>query len=410
MKISDSLKINSKKVFRDKKNIYFMSVLIFFSILLLLILNFKENFFYYIKNTITENIGFRTISLFPKDSIYIEKLNDLEHIDYIYSSKYGYTHLVSSYEGDSYDGWLQLLIGNEYTLPLNIKGQTINSNDTGLAICPNEFLPSSKSEDVIVNNSLMMKGNDILNSTFDVFYESYRLENGETVEDELHKKTFKIVGLYDSKEVANYNNACYVSERDIKEINDITATLNLGFTGSYAYYAVVDKLDNVKMVIEKLNELGFFGVSVNNYIDIDMVESIENLCDILLIATIIILVIITIFYTKKKDVNDRTNIGLLRSIGYNKLSIIKHYFLEIAMISIISLVIGVLVFGILYFGASFLIIKPFVNMIFEIKLFLITFLITLGVIIVPIIFKMLYLLVNINRNIVNLSEEKNYDI
>ena len=53
-------------IFRDKRRLFYVGVLLFCSLISFSILTFKKNFDMYITESRTKNIGFRTLSLYQK--------------------------------------------------------------------------------------------------------------------------------------------------------------------------------------------------------------------------------------------------------------------------------------------------------------------------------------------------------
>ncbi len=369
MRIRDFWDIIFRRLKRNRYNTNYIITSAFLFIFILLILFFKSNFVNYITTTITENISARTISVFNNsqsmDDMY-EKISAISHVEYVYSSKYDSISVNSSFANDDFDGVISLKIGNEYTLPTNIYGESINLNDTGVAVCPINFYPSSEASDLIVDNSLLIDGRDLLNTTFEVSYYSYKLEGENIVVDEVYTKTFEIIGLYDSSEIATTNEVCYVSQNDMTEIADTKLSVNGDI--KYSYFAIVDKTSNVDIVIEELNNLGYSS-EIAMYVDTDVFNTIILVCNVLIVIMGIAVIVILASYIKKKSIQDTRNIGVLRSIGYSNKTILFIHIGEIFILNVISLMFSVIIFYIIYFMILQFVVKPYLNIIFNIKVF-----------------------------------------
>ena len=400
MKCIDYLKIIFHQINRNKHNVYYIISFTFFILFILLILNFKSNYTNYITTTITENIGARTIVISApssKENLEYEQIENIDHIEYVYSSKYDTASVESSFANDNFDGEIELRLGNEYTLPQNIMGNTLDSKDTGVAICPVEFYPSSDASELIVDNSLAVDGNKMLNETFKVYYTSYKFEEDNIVPDEYYEKTFKIVGLYNSSEVGNTNNVCYISNTDLTDIKDIVLSINEGVI--YGYFAIVDESQNVSQVISDLNELGY-EAEQRLLLDTEVFNNISLICNILIVIMIISIILVLAFYIKKKSIQDTKNIGILRSIGYNKKTVYILYTLEIFIINVLTLLFSIILFYILYILILKFLIKPYLNIIFEIKLYNYNILLVVGLtLILSLILGVIYTAGILKRNI-----------
>lgn len=400
MKCIDYLKIIFHQINRNKHNVYYIISFTFFILFILLILNFKSNYTNYITTTITENIGARTIvisSPSSKENLEYEQIENIDHIEYVYSSKYDTASVESSFANDNFDGEIELRLGNEYTLPQNIMGNTLDSKDTGVAICPVEFYPSSDASELIVDNSLTVDGNEMLNEKFKVYYTSYKFEEDNIVPDEYYEKTFKIIGLYNSSEVGNTNNVCYISNTDLTDIKDIVLSINEGVI--YGYFAIVDESQNVSQVISDLNELGY-EAEQRLLLDTEVFNNISLICNILIAIMIISIILVLVFYIKKKSIQDTKNIGVLRSIGYNKKTVYILYTLEIFIINILTLLFSIILFYILYILILQFLIKPYLNIIFEIKLYNYNILLVVGLtLILSLILGVIYTAGILKRNI-----------
>lgn len=406
MKLSVCLQIAFLKIFRNRKNIYYVIVLMLFTFILLLVLNFKSNVNNYINKTIRENIGFRTISVMPSQENVDEaeaEIKKIENVDYVVSSLYYSSFVYTDFESEIFDGEVTVMLGNEYTLPKNILGDTFIGSDSNVAICPLNFYPSSTAEEFVVDNTKMLDGKDYLNKTFDAYYYSYKLEGSNVVEDKEYKKTFKIIGLYDSGEVANTNNICYISEKDIREISDVKNAINQSNNAIYNLFVTVNLKENVDGVINELEKMGYDNIDLQMEVDTSVFETIEFVCNLITLVMLVLAVVITITYTKKKTIDDTRNIGVLRSIGYMRKNVYQIYLLEILCLSGISLVIGVILFNVIYFLVLYFLVNPYLNMIFQIKLFHLNLIWLLGIIIgIPLLCECYFVGKKLKENVVSL--------
>ena len=78
-------------VFRDKRKLFYVVVLLFCSLISFFILTFKKNFDMYVNESMTKNIGFRTLSVSPKqdkEDLGLSELISLDHVVDVYTYIY----------------------------------------------------------------------------------------------------------------------------------------------------------------------------------------------------------------------------------------------------------------------------------------------------------------------------------
>ena len=381
MKLKDTIKLNLIHIFRNSKNKYYILASVILSTLLLFILNFKTNMYNYINNTIIENVGFRTILIGPNydyDDYGLDTIKNIKHISYTYSSKYAFTSIESSFKNNYFDGIITLM-----------PSKLINNNNlsNGEVICPINFYPSSSADELLVNNSKSLSGKSLLNKTFTIKYNDYI-------------KELKIISLYDSVSTSTIANTCYVSDGLITEIRDYQESSNEGVI--YGIIAVVDKKENVNDVLNKLTNLGF-DASIELEADTSMFNNINIICNTLSIIITLALILIIYFYIKKKIYNDNKNIGILRSIGFNKLNLYLYYLNEILLLSLISFIISVIIFIGLFFLIKYIYINKYINKIVQISLYLKDFVIPIIIIIIlPLLASSIMVIKKIRCNIITL--------
>ena len=143
-------------IFRDKRKLFYVVVLLFCSLIAFSILTFKNNFDVYVNETITRNIGFRTLSVSPKqdkEDLGLSELIFLDHVVDVYSFMYGTMSVDSSFKNENIEGTIELLYGSPDIQPNVIMGRGFESDDSNVAICSNIFYPDSS---VLMNYNLIM--------------------------------------------------------------------------------------------------------------------------------------------------------------------------------------------------------------------------------------------------------------
>lgn len=399
--IIDFLRLSFIRLFRNKKNAFYVIVLSLFTVVLLSLLTFKNSLINYIDNFIIKNIGFRTISVSPRDDVEDFGYSDLisiNHVQDVHSANYDTASVESTFKSDELDGYIDLVYANYSILPSNVVGEKFDADDTGFAICPIDFLPSSEAFNLLVDEKNFLSGYELLNTSFQINYYSYLFDGKRLIENDKYIKEFKIVGIYDAKKVMNPSNTCYISKKDMEEIKSITTVNNENTI--YGFMVVVDNIKNVVLVLNDLEKKGFSRVNIRSQIDYDIINKILFACNIVVSVIMASIVIIIINYTKKKYFNDIKSIGLLMTMGYSNNIIVFIYLLEIVYSSIFSYLIGLFLFLIIYNLIKFYFLKGLIYSGFEILLHLNTFLISVFVVIfTSIIVALLYFLKNKRKNI-----------
>lgn len=407
--IIDFLRLSFIRLFRNKKNAFYVIVLSLFTVVLLSLLTFKNSLINYIDNFIIKNIGFRTISVSPRDDVEDFGYSDLisiNHVQDVHSANYDTASVESTFKSDELDGYIDLVYANYSILPTNVVGEKFDADDTGFAICPIDFLPSSEAFNLLVDEKKFLSGYELLNTSFQINYYSYLFDGKRLIENDKYIKEFKIVGIYDAKKVMNPSNTCYISKKDMEEIKSITTVNNENTI--YGFMVIVDNIKNVELVLNDLEKKGFSRVNIRSQIDYDIINKILFACNIVVSVIMASIVIIIINYTKKKYFNDIKSIGLLMTMGYSNNIIVFIYLLEIVYSSIFSYLIGLFLFLIIYNLIKFYFLKGLIYSGFEILLHLNTFLISVFVVIfTSIIVALLYFLKNKRKNI-NLMIEGDY--
>lgn len=399
--IIDFLRLSFIRLFRNKKNAFYVIVLSLFTVVLLSLLTFKNSLINYIDNFIIKNIGFRTISVSPRDDVEDFGYSDLisiNHVQDVHSANYDTASVESTFKSDELDGYIDLVYANYSILPTNVVGEKFDADDTGFAICPIDFLPSSEAFNLLVDEKNFLSGYELLNTSFQINYYSYLFDGKRLIENDKYIKEFKIVGIYDAKKVMNPSNTCYISKKDMEEIKSITTVNNENTI--YGFMVVVDNIKNVELVLNDLEKKGFSRVNIRSQIDYDIINKILFACNIVVSVIMASIVIIIINYTKKKYFNDIKSIGLLMTMGYSNNIIVFIYLLEIVYSSIFSYLIGLFLFLIIYNLIKFYFLKGLIYSGFEILLHLNIFLISVFVVIfTSIIVALLYFLKNKRKNI-----------
>ena len=378
-------------IFRDKRKLFYVVVLLFCSLIAFSILTFKNNFDVYVNETITRNIGFRTLSVSPKqdkEDLGLSELIPLDHVVDVYSFQYGSMSVESSFKNENIKGTIELLYGSPDIQPNVIMGRGFKSDDSNVAICPNIFYPDSSAYELQLDNKYVINGDSLLNNEFEVYYTEsiFNFDTNTFEEGKKFTKKFKVIGIYDNTSTMNFNNQCYIMSRDIKEMVSEASSDNIG-ENSYPYFdLVVDNVDNIEEVMGKIKDLGFNKVSVKNYFDSDMLQTIEISSIIVVTILVFLTIIISSSYIKKLVINDSWKIGMLKTLGYNQKEVMKKYFGEVSLINVFIYLFSFLIFGIIFLLLKFTILSfvQYIGVNIRVSLFpvIVTFII---IVIIPLI-------------------------
>lgn len=409
MKLLDCLKISFLNINRNKKNIYFILICIICTILILGILTFQLAFFDYLSNTITKNIGFRTLSVSPilsSDDYGKKQLMSIKYVEEVYSAKYDSASVESDFKSKNLDGYIELNYGSKNTLPKNLVGSSFEDDDINVAICPINFYPSSEAFNLIINKNYLINGYNLLNTSFEITYYSHVFDGYKIVKNKPFNKTFKIIGLYNNKDVMTPSNTCYISSRDLQEIKN--KEIISDESSAYGFMVVVDTKDHVKYVINELENIGVYGTAPRIQMDTSIINNIQLICNIILSIILFAVIFLTNLYVKKKIKNSNNIIGILRTIGYSKQIINKLQLIEFLLISIFSYLCGVVFFQTFYIILKKTILSSLIYSGFDIKLYYWSYIFSvIIIIIIPSIINIFYVFKFLKLNITDLirSEE-----
>lgn len=358
MKLIDYLAIVKLNILRNKKKKFLILIFTFCTILSLLILTFRSSFFNYINNSITKNIGFRTLSVAAELEMKnngLDKLKTIDHVVDVYDAQSGFISLESSFKDKNFDGYITLLYGGAYSLPLNIIGSSFKDTDKGVAICPINFYPSNSIYNLKMDKNKIIDGHQLLNKNFNVTYYSHEYDGQKVIEAETFTKSFKIIGLYNNSEVMTLNNDCYISPADLNELieaSKIKSTADVQDNGAYGFMAIVDSTKNIELVAQKLKEAGFKSVDLQNQIDSNLLNIIVISSNITVALILFTVIVMNASYIKKKVQNEANIIGIFRANGYKKKTINRIYLTELFFTNLLSYILGFIIFMVIYLIAK----------------------------------------------------------
>ena len=340
MKLKDSINYTLIKVKRNKKNIFFILILAICTTTIIGALYYKETFLRSVDHSITKNLKSRSVTVtYPEENHDYSSILNIEHIEEIYNFKYHHSYAISDdFKNAKYSGDITLKYGSENMLPKNITGKKITSNDTGVAICPKYFYPSDSNKINYFDSKLFLTNADILNKNFSIKIKKTALINEERVETGIYTKNFKIIGTYDPLETDDTLNTCYISTKDMIEIyNETKADLNISLYQTM--YLIIDDIENVQQIQSNLIKNGYLVDSVF-LLNLDEIINIKDLANLIIIIAIFTIVLLTILYINKRNINNLHKIGVLKSLGFKNKEIEVLNINETLWITLFSFLIG----------------------------------------------------------------------
>lgn len=388
MKTKDSIKYALTTTFREKKNFYFILILMICTVVLIGTLTFKKLFSYDLENDSYNNLLYRKLIVSPKDihgveyDYHYEKLYDIKHVQEIYNMRYDSIGLnVKKYKNNIYNGKIEVLYGTKNTLPKEIIGKGFEENDSGVAICAKNFYPSINSYEKINLETKFLDGKELIGTSFKIDEPIYERINGKLHEsDETYSKEYKIIGVYDTSKTKDATYSCYISGEDARELYDTTSKV-LNMNTLSPEIVVVDKNENIDYVITEIGKLGF-RAERQIVINKSLLSNIKIISLFIVVVTIIVITLLTISYVKKKSLDDSFEIGLLKSLGFKIKDIQKISFYQIIVLIIFSFLLGCIVFEITFILLNTIFKNYLIYNNYMLKLFITPFVISMLIIII----------------------------
>ena len=354
MRIVDYIKKSFINIIRNKKKIYYLIVMFFCSLIFLLVILVKTNFDNYINCSINKNLGFRTLGVSPKidiEDLGKSELLNIEHVLDVYNSQYDSKVVETDFKNENLDGTVELLYGSVNSQPNIVLGRGFEKGDKNVAICPYVFYPDESVYQLKLKEDYFIYGEELLNKDFTIKYSEIMFDSDTNnfIEGEKFSETYKIIGLYDNKEIINLNNQCYIMDTDITSIiNKSTPDNNQEYNYPY-FYVIVDDVDNIDEVISEIKNRNYNDVYIKNWIDVDLVKMFEVSYIVLLSIIIFVVIVLNLLYVKKILLNDSVVIGVLRTIGYSKQKLSKMYFIEFLIIDLFAYLTSLIFIIILFY-------------------------------------------------------------
>ena len=374
MNFKDLFKTSFINTVRNKKNISYVLLMTFCSLITLLILFFGTNLLNLVNHDLINSNGYRTFYVFPKydDEKFsnysskdkrkeIDKLrtNTIEEI-----KKYKYISQVVKTEYNEFfvtttdfksKGNVTMLYSNSNNLPKLVKGRTFKNQERKVAICPVNFFPDLLEQKNIgvlgiplIKKTDLFSINDLLNKEITISYDKYEKSTDLQMNVvETISENYKIVGLYNNGGSMNPTNQCYVPGDDIMEMCHKSNLVCADDQEHISLTELIDDYSNIETFKQDMKKLNL-DISENiAYSENSLNKTILYALIILIVLVLFTVFIINFSYVKKKVSEDLKIIGILRSSGYNKKQIKNIYLVENAFLNIYSFVTSLILFFII---------------------------------------------------------------
>lgn len=364
MKINNIVKIAVKRVKQNRKR----NTMLVLPLVIILVLLHCANMVQYSMQkyieSIEENIELRTIGGINYNSSkyneILEKITQIEHIQMVTSELERHifaTIYCKQFITDKDEGNIEIKPINNRLCPEVIEGRKIEDSDEYAIIIPSRINTNDQLRNIEYRNheKEYINGENFIGEEIEIIF----LAN-----QKIYKKTFKVIGIYDSDRYINTKNV-YIPAKIIKNINE-----EIGQEERYFQLEiVVDKIENMEEVEKNLYEYGIIEKSaiqeeatigqstigttkeVNfssiTNISVETQRIIQKLILVLILVAFIILTVMIIVTNTNKTYLSMTEIGLLKVEGYTNKDIHKITILENIIICLISIIISLIFFIIL---------------------------------------------------------------
>ena len=401
MKTKFYLKNLSVKILRDRNNIFFILLLVISTIMLIGSMTFKNNIDYYIEENINKNIKFRTIQVSnkkDKSDFGKNELLNIEHVQDVYNSLYGTFSIDSDFASEKLNGKITPMYLPKSTTIHSLVGSKFDENDKEVAIIPRNFYPDSSVYNFKIDEKNIIDGESLIGKKFTVTYYTKKFENMRVIDDKKITKTFTIIGVYDNKEMMNFNNEIFIPEKDLNEISRARTPQNdnpdiiISQFDDYGFNVVVDNLQNIENVTETIYKHNFLNVDSKTEIDKTTVDQIKFSCYIISTTSIIVIILIIFLYIKKKAINESTFIGIYRASGYTKKDIKTLYIFETLITCICTYILGAILSIVMCFIFKNTIFRAITYVGYDIKIYLMDFVISFIIIVLVSLISSIYII------------------
>lgn len=350
-----------KNISKNKNNVLIISLSVMSFLLIVLSLSFSKTLNLYLVDGIMNDISYRTFFISQNidtetEEEVISKLKNIDHIIDVFPDREGSFMLnLSRLDNTPMLGRFYIYGGSELSMPEVSQGRAIKKETE--IICPRIFFPDDNLENnPSLKNRQLIRMKAHLNSVFTTNYNIYiDDENYETKTLEL-----SVVGIYDNNPSYIDENICYASRSLVSKIF-LDSYKNIDLSGQIDSILIqIDDVKNIDKVKKSVSEKKYLitnAVSVN----FDFINFTKYLAYLVVISTLIISILLITYINKKGMVDKKSDINILRSLGYSKKELNNIFYLENFYIVFLTTIIS---------SAILLILSLSINLIVEINPFI----------------------------------------
>ena len=337
MKLIDMIKIGIKEFYKNKAN-YFNTIFISIAIsIVIFCLAFSNSLNNYWNQSVKKMVDYRTFFVYydPNEKTEKEALTELQSYNTIESISPYTSYIINMRMFEELNNTTEInlfLFGvpkNTVTISNGNNIDNYNSSDK-VMVCPEnifyEYKKGNKTEKKEINlNNLLGKQISL-----------------KFIDDDNKIENFKLIGTYDSSMRQGKENFCYTN-------SDIVTNLNLYYQPEafkeeegiiYPLIVRLKSTDNIQETLKKFEKDHFYtnGDPVVK-IDTTIGNKILNLITLISLLVGIISIIVIILISIKNQYNQNKKYAIFKTIGYNRVDIIKLQCIESFFCILVTLVL-----------------------------------------------------------------------
>lgn len=234
---------------------------------------------------------------------------------------------------------IQITSGTLEHFPKVLAGYNIKEEDKNNIILPSKMY---------IQNKLIL-GETLLNR---------QIAFSINIDDKVIQYTGKVVGIYESQN--DSENFAYISYNDMYNIlysdNDNDKNLN-------TYSIIIDRQENVNKAIDNINKHGYNASLYNNVLqkETNMLKILKNIITLMIVSLIFSLYIILHAIINNMLNEEKKEIAILKSIGYNNIRIFLISLFRTMFLIIVSFILSIFLSNIVIKIVNFMFFNEITN-------------------------------------------------
>lgn len=286
-----------------------------------------------------------------KKALLVNDIESVQELQKEFSNNREISYIIDYNEFSSYvqtdKGEVLTFIGVPNNYLKILSGENLSKSGDKTLICPSKFYLGNKPGEI--NDDYLKNVKDGINY----------LKKDLNIKSDWYYKKYKIVGIYDvNKYLYGEYNVCFTNFKNILEINNNFAKymeeqckIDENFCSDGEKFpqavVVVNKIDNLSMVEEQLNDYGYRTIRISS-VNTDGIDFFINIIMIIPIIILIIAFIILLCSNNKFIMYNKKNNVIYKALGYDDKILVKINYLESVILAIIGFFMSILICIILY--------------------------------------------------------------